>query len=173
MDDNYFLDLQEQNKQQLQKVIACNQYTEKFGVRLSEQEAQLLLVARRNSLKEQERIEFGEGILPKLIFAFCDSPYIYQDNYADTLEALQNIFYLYKNESLDELTDDELLEYMKKHFDGECQGSLEHLEDTCLERFAREIRKMSHGFFGKYPLEQAGRELEEDELMGEYEDEDD
>ena len=30
-----------------------------------------------------------------------------QENYADTLMRLQDIFYLYKNESLDELTDDE------------------------------------------------------------------
>ena len=162
MDDNFFINLLEQNKHQLQKVISCNQYTEKFGVRLSEEEAQVLLVARKNSLKEQERIEFGDGILPKIIYAFCDSPFIYQDNYVDTLEALQNIFYLYKNESLDELTDDELLEYMKKHFDGECQGSLEHLEDTCLEKFARRIRNMTHGSIGRYPLNQQD-DIEEEE----------
>jgi len=108
------------------------------------------LDARKNSLKEQERIEFGGGILPKLIFAFCDSPFIYQDNYVDTLECLQNIFYLYKNESLDELSDDELIEYMKKHFDNDCQGSLEYLEDTCLEDFARSIRVGTRGFIGKY-----------------------
>jgi hypothetical protein len=167
MDESFFLNSLEQNKRQLQKMISCNQYTEKFGVRLSEEEAGLLLIARKNSLKEQERIEFGEGILPKLIFTFCDSPFIYQDNYVDTLEALQNIFYLYKNESLDELTDDELLEYMKKHFDGECQGSLEHLEDTCLEKFARKIRNMSKGYIGRYPLNQ--EDLEEEE--GDYEDE--
>ena len=48
-----------------------------------------------------------------------------QENYADTLMRLQDIFYLYKNESLDELTDDELLEYMKEKFDGICAGDLD------------------------------------------------
>ena len=38
-----------------------------------------------------------------------------QENYADTLMRLQDIFYLYKNESLDELTDDELLELSLIH----------------------------------------------------------
>ena len=160
MDNNFFLNSLEQNRMQLQKVISCNQYSEKFGVRLTEEEAKVLLLARKDSLKEQERIEFGDGILPKIIFAFCDSPFIYQENYVTTLEALQDIFYLYKNESLDELTDDELLEYMKEHFDGECQGSLEYLEDTSLERFARTIRSRSHSSIGRYSLT-LGEEEEE------------
>jgi len=150
MDDNMFLSILGKGQYRIEKVTDCNQYSQKFGVSLSQKDALLLLDARKNSLKEQERIEFGGGILPKLIFAFCDSPFIYQDNYVDTLEALQNIFYLYKNESLDELTDDELIEYMKKHFDNDCQGSLEYLEDTCLEDFARSIREGTRGFIGKY-----------------------
>lgn len=141
MDDKKLFSLLHGDKNLIQKVLKTNEYTNKFGVSLSEQDAAALLKARKNSLKEQERVEFGEGILPKLIFVFCDSPYIYQDNYADSLEALQDIFYLYKNESLDELTDDELIDYMKKKFEGECQGSLEYLEDTCLEKFARDIRR--------------------------------
>jgi len=83
-------------------------------------------------LREQQRVEFGEGILPRLIFTFCDSPHIYQQNYVETLLRLQDIFYLYKNECMDELTDDELLDFMKKAFDGECEGSLDYLEDHLL-----------------------------------------
>ena len=116
----------------LEKVKEANDYTARYGLSLSEEEAALLLRERKDTLKEQERVEFGEGILPKLIFAFCDSPYIYQDNYVETLGRLQEIFYFYKNESLDEITDDELINFMKAGFDGSCQGSLDHLEDTRL-----------------------------------------
>ena len=73
---------------------------------------------------------------------------IYQDNYLDTLEGLQEIFYLYKNESLDELTDDELLTYMKECFEGKCQGDLDYLEGTCLDQFCRKIRSDGIGFMG-------------------------
>lgn len=135
-------------KLQLQKLEECNNYTKKFGVSLSHEEALQLLDSRKANLKQEERIEFGEGILPKIIFTFCDSPYIYQDNYVETIEVLQEIFYLYKNESLDELTDDELLSYMKECFDGKCQGDLEYLEGTCLDGFCREIRSQSQGFIG-------------------------
>lgn len=124
-------------KQALQKT---NEFTKQFGLTLSEGDMELLLEDRRQSLREQERVEFREGILPRLIFAFCDSPYIYQDNYTETIARLQEIFYLYKNETLDELTDDELIDLMKREFEGSCQGSLDYLEETCMERLARRIR---------------------------------
>lgn len=139
-DTALFLQLWNQNEIQLQKIQECNTYTQKFGLALSEQDALALVEERKNCLKEQERVEFGEGILSKIIFAFCDSPYIYQDNYVETIAELQRIFYLYKNESMDELTDDEVLSFMKKGFDGVCEGSLDNLEDTYLTKFARAAR---------------------------------
>lgn len=119
---------------------AVDEYAGQYGLSLTDEEVGLLLGERKQVLREQERVEFGEGILSKLVYAFCDSPYVYQDNFADTLGRLQEIFYLYKNEALDELTDDELIEYMMREFGGICQGSLDYLEDTSLEKFARKIR---------------------------------
>lgn len=149
MEENNWIELLN-SQTGIQSILQTNQYTKQFGVTLSEEDSILLLNERKTNLKEQERVEFGGGILPKLIFTFCDSPYIYQDNYLDSLERLQEIFYLYKNESLDEITDEELLDYMKYKFDGICQGSLDYLEDTCLERFARNIRRETRKFLGKY-----------------------
>ena len=144
MDNDKWL-VQADDRTSLAKLNAANEYTEKFGLKLSEEDGSLLLTERKNILKKQERVEFGEGILPKLIFAFCDSPYIYQDNYTDTLGRLQEIFYMYKNETLDEITDDELIEFMKEQFDGPCQGSVDYLEDTSLEVYARNSRFGLHG----------------------------
>lgn len=141
---------------QLQKVVECNSYTNKYGLILTNEEALQLLNSRKNSLRQEERVEFGEGILTKIIYTFCDSPFIYQDNYVDTIEALQEIFYLYKNESLDEISDDELLDYMKQCFDGKCQGDLDYLEGTCLDAFCRKIRREGIGFMGS--------ERDEDEI---------
>lgn len=149
MNENEFWGLCEQNQAALEKVISCNDYTQMFGIHISREDAELLLEERKHTLKEQGRVEFGEGILPKLFFTFCDSPYLYQDNYVDMIARLQEIFYLYKNESLDDISDEELLTYMKEQFDGECQGSLEYLEETSLEAFARNIRKGTVYFMGR------------------------
>lgn len=136
--------ISEQN--QVQAVVRMNQRTEKFGLALTEEEAQQLVSLRRANLQEQQRVEFGEGILPKLIDQFCDSPYIDRSNYAHTIARLQEIFYLYKNEMLDEITDDELLEFMREQFDTVCFGDLDYLEETCLDIFAQAIRAGYRGY---------------------------
>ena len=148
MDEKFYLEFSE--KYQIQSVLETNAYTQRFGLSLSEEDVAVLVKERKNTLIEQQRVEFSEGILKKLIFAFCDSPFVYQDNYIETIMGLQEIFYLYKNESMDEVTDDELISYMREAFDGVCLGSLEHLEDTCLEEFARNIRKQTQKFIGRY-----------------------
>lgn len=148
MDDRFMLLMSEQNQMNLIK--KTNEYTNRFGLCLTDDDIQELMVSRRECLCEQQRIEFGQGILEKIVFAFCDSDYIYQGNYAETIARLQDIFYLYKNESMDEFTDDELISIMRNAFDGECQGSLEYLEETYLERFAREIRSGTTKFIGRY-----------------------
>ena len=91
---------------QVTKVLETNQYTQKFGLVLSEEDAKLLAEGRVDALKKEQRVEFGQGILPKIVHAFCDSPYMMQEHYRDDLMRLQDIFYLYKNEMMYFITDD-------------------------------------------------------------------
>lgn len=146
MSKDWMLLVQEQN--QLSKVIKTNETTERFGLCLTEQDAKLILEERKNSLAEQKRIEFGESIASKIIYEFCDSDYIHQSNYVDTIIRLQEIFYLYKNEMQDEITDDELLHLMKEQFENLCFGDLDYLESTCLANFAEAIRAGYSGYKG-------------------------
>lgn len=132
--------LQEQQKQGIQQVVACNDKTSEYGLMLSEEEARELMICRSDTLQESRRVEFGGGVLPKIITAFCDSQFISQDNYMETLIELQEIFYMYKNESQDELADEELLSFMRTQFEEVCFGDLEYLSGTCLERFCRALR---------------------------------
>ena len=148
--EDYLLAVSEYSKKEL---LRSNEYTWQFGLSLSEQDIEKLMIIRKECLQEHQRIEFGKGVLEKLIYAFCDSSYVYQENYVDMLARLQDIFYLYKNESMDELTDNELIEYMRMSFDEVCQGSLDYLEETCLEEFARHIRRSTHKFIGRYATE--------------------
>lgn len=140
MDPMFELMLIAKQKQEVERVVACNKDTEQYGLILSQEEAKSLLISRKNALNENYRVEFGESILPKIIYAFCDSQYINQDNYSDILMELQDIFYTYKNETQDELSDDELLKFMKRQYEEICFGDLEYLRNTCLERYARAIR---------------------------------
>ena len=148
MDDRFLLMISEQNQAKLLR--KTNEYTNQYGLCLTDDDIQELLIGRRKCLSEQQRVEFGEGVLHKLIFAFCDSDFIDRENYVETIARLQDIFYLYKNESMDKLTDDELIDIMRNAFDKECQGSLEYLEETFLESYARNIRSDAHRAIGGY-----------------------
>lgn len=123
-----------------QEIRACNEFTERFGLTLNEKEIDELVQCRLDALKNSGRIEFGGGILPKLIFAFCDSPYIDQSNYEEILADLQEAFYYYKSDALDALTDDELIEFMVSVFNGRAQGSTEYLLGTSLNALCRYAR---------------------------------
>lgn len=138
MEKNWIDLLGKQN--QIQKIMETNNYSERYGLILTNEDAELLSIERQNSLREQRRVEFGQGIMTKIIYAFCNSDYIDQNNYVDTLIYLQNIFYLFKNEMMDEITDDELINFMKEQFETICYGDLDYLSGTCLENFAQAIR---------------------------------
>jgi len=140
MNDIFSLIMVSKQKNELENILEINQYTCNFGLSLNEQEVMRLLRHRVSCLKEQKRVEFEGGILELLIKEFCNSAYIYQDNYVQTLEALQEIFYICKNESLDELSDDAILQFMRKRFEGKCQGDLDYLEQICLEDLCRPVR---------------------------------
>lgn len=136
--ENWLEALNKQN--QLGQIEKANQYSEKYGLTLNEEDTKLLMQQQRQTLKAERRVEFGESVLPKIIYAFCDSDYISQSTYTEDLIRLQEIFYAYKNEMLDEITDDELLEFMKEQFETVCFGDFDYLEGTCLDVFAQAIR---------------------------------
>jgi len=124
----------------MQDLDACNELSSRFGLALTGEQMLRLTEQRFQALKFTGRIEFGEGVLKKLVTVFCDSLYITQQNYEETLGELQDIFYYFKNESGDTLSDDELIEAMKSVFDGKAQGSLEYLSGASLENLCRIIR---------------------------------
>ncbi|MCI8583916.1 MAG: hypothetical protein HFH13_12410 [Dorea sp.] len=153
MDNNWMIMLQRKN--QAAEVMKTNLVTEHYGLALSEEDAALIAAERTHTLQEQKRVEFGGGIMPKIIYEFCDSAFINQSNYVDTLLGLQEIFYLYKNEMQDEISDDELLHFMKEQFETICFGDLEYLEGTCLRIFAEAVRAGYRGYqasegYGEY-----------------------
>lgn len=131
---------------QITQVLETNQFTEKYGLALSKEDAEILAEERVHTLQNEQRVEFGQGILPKIIYTFCDSPYIMQENYCESLIRLQEIFYLYKNEMQDEITDDELLEFMQEQFETVCCGDFDYLENTCLDIFSQAVRAGYSGY---------------------------
>lgn len=130
------------------ELLDTNACSRRYGLTLSPEDAQVLMEKRALALRETRRVEFGQGILPKLIYEFCDSDWISQSDYVETLARLQEIFFHYKNEMMDEVTDDELLHFMKEQFETVCFGDLDYLAGTCLELFSKAV----HAGYGEHRI---------------------
>ena len=128
-------------RQSTQALLALNEETSAHGLRLTEDQALSLVHTREESLKKTGRVEFGGGVIERLIRAFCDSPYLSQDNYVETLHALVDLFYEFKNETLDLLSDAELVSFMKQAFDGACAGSIDMLAWQALPALAQHLHE--------------------------------
>nr|MDD6336500.1 DUF6323 family protein [bacterium] len=132
--------IQAQQASMAHQLQCCNKQTARYGLELSREQINTLIKRHQLALQANGRVEFGEGILKKLIDAFCDSPYLFQEHYAETLLSLQDCFYYAKNETQDLLTDDELIDSMRQIFDGAAQGSLEYLCGTFVEQLCMAVR---------------------------------
>lgn len=107
-----------------------NRRSAPFGLVLSEQAMERLCRQRGEALRESGRIEFGEPVLGKLIAAFSSSPYLIQSEYEETLTELQTLFYYFKSECRDLLSDDELVEGMRLIYDEAAGGSTAFLSEV-------------------------------------------
>ena len=139
--DNFYLNIVNKNKEQeIASIRKCNEYTEKYGLILTDTQIKNIIKRKEEILKETGRIELRESIMDKLIKEFCDSPYISNENYEETLYELLEIFYNYKNETMDFIADEELIKFMKESFDNICNGDLEYLSGTVLPKMKENLQ---------------------------------
>lgn len=115
----------------------ANELTERFGLTLSPGQIARLADRRFEALKDTGRVEFGRGILRELIEAFCDSPYVRQEEYVETVSELIDSFYYFRGEADGLIADSDLIDCMRRYFDEICQGSLEFLNGATLSELIR------------------------------------
>ena len=123
-----------------QEIIKCNEFTESHGLALSLEQAYDLIETKNAALKHTGRIDFESGTINRIIREFCDCRYISRSDYAEILNSLVEIFYYFKNETMDLVSDEDLISIMRKYFDESCMGSIDLLQSRELESLARKIK---------------------------------
>jgi len=119
---------------------SCNEVISRYGLSLSAADAQAIAVGRAEALATTDRVEFGGGSHRGPVPAFAGSPHVSQVTFADTIIELQELFYEFKNESLEQLADDEVIKKMRALFDEYADGDMELLEEALFEGLVRVIR---------------------------------
>ena len=128
-------------------LVRVNAISRRFGLSLAPEECARLLRRRTEALRETERIEFGEGVLPKLALALCDSSYVERETWEQTLGEMLSLFYHFKGACRERLGDDELIAAMTALFNGYaggCPRRLADLDGAAMLRFA-EMGRMEDG----------------------------
>lgn len=116
------------------KLIECNKFLNEYGLSLSMKDIDSIVERRTLALKNNKRIELDGGIIDKVIREFFDSPYISNDNFIETITEIIELFYYYKNETNDSISDDDLLKLMRKYFDDFAHGDLDYLSRNFFRR---------------------------------------
>ena len=125
----------------ISKILTCNEVSSCYGVILKREDVEAILQTQKIVLYEVGRLEFEGTIIEQIIYAFCDSLFITKYEYVEIIHRLVEIFYCYKAEIDEEMMDEEIIEYMKRSFDGPCQGSFDWLEDHQLTHLLESLEE--------------------------------
>ena len=109
-------------------ILNTNNITKERGLTLTDREINELIENKNETLNNLSRVEITP-IIDKIIYEFYDSSYIDNDNYFETINDITNIFFKYQKE-FNNLTDEQILKYLKNSFETTCNGAVELLEDT-------------------------------------------
>ena len=123
------------------ELASCNPEIQRYGLSLTTQDIKALVVGRRESLALSNRVEFGGGVVRQIVLAFAGSPHVSQDNFVQTVLDVQELFYDFKNESLDQIPDEDLITKMRSLFDDFAEGDLAYLEEALFEGLGRHVRE--------------------------------
>lgn len=142
-------------------LAVCNEATAKYGLRLTEQQARGLAERRSEALRATGRVEFGRGVVRELVMGFCDSPYLSQENYEETIADVQDVFYRRKEDSEagEAMADDDLVAALRYAFDHEAAGSTDMLADLPLATLRAHAAR---GRAGDYDEKTLNEEFEEE-----------
>lgn len=127
-------------EQEMNELLEMNETTKTYGLTLAPEDVKSMLEARNRALSGYGRVELGIEAAKELIELFSSSSLIRQEEYAETLNELQEVYYWLKNETEDRIGDRKLLSLMKEMFEDECEGALELLRSR-LEEFAERFRR--------------------------------
>lgn len=116
----------------LDALRAENERTARYGLTLDQTALRTLAQKRAAVLLDTGRVEFGESAVLRILEAFCDSPYLLQDEYAAVACELIDAFYTLKNACSGLLTDDELLAAMRAAYD-DAGGAVDAVLDLSVD----------------------------------------
>lgn len=120
------------------KLMKLNEESINYGLTLTEEDVRQITRNTKETLKKTGRIETCTDSLEKIIAFLYSSPYTQKDYYVEVISDMEEIFYFFKNQVLDLLSDDEIIEILEKAYN-EKSGEILQVQGF-VEEYTKEFK---------------------------------
>ena len=120
------------------EILDLNEKSQIYGLTLNKEDVKEIINSRDNTLKSYGRIELDIGVTKMIIENLYKSQYTDKDDYVDAINDLHEVFYYLKNETLDQISDIEIIELIDEIYNN-CSGRIDIVQEKC-EEFAKSYR---------------------------------
>lgn len=120
------------------ELLKINDESSAYGLILTPQDVEEIIKSRGYSLKNYGRIDLNMDVTKKLINKIYTSQYTDKDDYVEIINDLQDIFYYLKNETLDEISDNEIIDIIVEFYE-KTSGRIANIQNLT-EKFALEYK---------------------------------
>ena len=120
------------------QILEINDKSVDYGLVLSPKDVEEVIKSRKDSLKTYGRIDLNMDITEKIMEILYTSQYTDKDDYLELINDLQDIFYYLKNETLDEISDNEILDKISEFYE-KTSGRIDNVQNLA-EKFANNYR---------------------------------
>ena len=120
------------------EILDLNEKSQIYGLTLNKEDVKEIINSRDNTLKSDGRIELDIGITKMIIENLYKSQYTDKDDYVYAINDLHEVFYYLKNETLDQISDIEII-YIIDEVYNNCSGRIDIVQEKC-EEFAKSYR---------------------------------
>ena len=120
------------------EILDLNEKSQIYGLTLNKEDVKEIINSRDNTLKSYGRIELNISITKMIIENLYKSQYTDKDDYVYAINDLHEVFYYLKNETLDQISDIEIIEIIDEVYNN-CSGRIDIVQEKC-EEFAKSYR---------------------------------
>ena len=121
-----------------EKLLKLNDESINYGLVLTQKDINDIMKNINETLKKIGRIETSADALEKVISIVYSSPYTDKENYVENINDMQELFYYFKSQVLDLLSDDEVIEILDKAYDEKC-GEILQIQGV-VEEYTKEFK---------------------------------
>ncbi|WP_227857470.1 MULTISPECIES: DUF6323 family protein [unclassified Clostridioides] len=120
------------------ELLETNIESRYYGLALSESDVKDIITSRNDTLKGYGRIELDIKVTKQLIENIYTSQYTNVDNYLESINDMQEIFYYLKNETDDNICDDEIIEILDELYE-KFAGNIDNVRGEA-DEFAKKFK---------------------------------